>query len=70
MEPSPALRDLEVRMLQQHPRLDLATPVAGPRLAQAASLPTPRSAAARTMPRWTRARPSRRGSCPSALGGR
>jgi DNA-binding SARP family transcriptional activator len=76
IEPSPPLRELERRMLQQDPTLDVATveprprPGAPPaRPMRAASLNAHRAPVA-TNAFWTAARPSRRGQCASIPQGR
>ena len=73
LEPSPALRELERRMLQHDPMLDVVAvePRPGGRAARpwsvrAASPPGSRSAAERRRAAlWVAARPSRRGACGS-----
>ena len=76
IEPSPALRELERRMLQQDPTLDVATVEPRPRPGapaarpmRASSLNAQRGAAASNA-FWTAARPSRRGQCAPTLRGR
>ncbi len=76
IEPSPALRELERRMLQQDPTLDVATVEPRPRPGAAAARPmrasslnAHRGVVASNAP-WTAARPSRRGQCASTLRGR
>jgi DNA-binding SARP family transcriptional activator len=74
IEPSPALRELERRMLQQDPTLDVAT--VERQLRPGAPAPWPMRAASvdaqRRTPgrRWTSPRPSRRGRCETTLQGR
>ena len=76
IEPSPALRELERRMLQQDPTLDVATVEPRPRLGAAAARPMQASSlnahrgVVASNALWTAAQPSRRGRCASTLRGR
>ena len=77
IEPSPTLRELEVRMLRQDPTLDLATAESRPPRGAparwpmcAASAKAHRVTAASNPFRWTATRTSMRDRCASALHGR